>query len=228
MKHKFTKLLLLGVVAFLTLPAFSLRAADMQERIQTAIQILDQKERSVDPIPRTLMNKTKGVAIFTLTKAGIGVGGQGGEGIVVVRLGNGKLPGWSAPSAFNLGGATLGAQLGFSEARYIVLLNTDDAVRHFTTPGKFQWDAGASGTAGPDSGTEKVSTSDLERRDIVVYKDSGGLYGGATFGGSVIESKDEINQKAYGENVHMKDILNGTIPAPKSTNRLYLLLDGKS
>jgi len=228
MTQNFTKFLALGTITFLFTSTALLRAADMQGRIQTAVQILDQKQRSDEPIPADLLTHAKGVAIFSVTKGGLGIGGQGGEGIVTLRLGDMNWHSWTAPSAFNLGGASLGAQIGFTEVRYIVILNTDDAVRHFISSGKMNWDATATGTAGADTGTEKVSTTDLEHREVVVYKDSGGIFGGATFGGTSIERKDEINQQAYGDDVHMKNILDGKVPAPKSADRLYNLLDGKA
>ena len=121
-----------------------LRAADMHERIQTATQILEQKQGSDEPIPADLLDHAKGVAIFSLTKAGLGIGGQGGEGIVLLRLGQKAVSTWSAPSAFNLGGGSLGAQIGFTEVRYIVVLNTDDAVRHFK-PGEGQLECNGHG-----------------------------------------------------------------------------------
>jgi len=62
---------------------------------------------------------------------------------------------------------------------------------------------------------------------VLVYRDSGGLFGGATFGGSSIEVKDEINQDAYGEHIHVRDILEGTVLPPANAKRLYDLLDGK-
>jgi len=90
-----------------------------------------------------------------------------------------------------------------------------------------KWDATATGTAGPDTGVESQSTRDLERRDVLVYRDSGGIFGGATFGGSSIEVKTEINQMAYGEHIHIRDIIEGKVPLPQSAQRLYELLDGK-
>lgn len=199
----------------------------MQERIQSAIEILGQKQSSSEPIPKHIRDHAKGIAIFTLTKGGLGIGGQGGEGIVVARLGTGSSHTWTAPSAFNLSGASLGAQIGFTEARYIVILNTEDAIRHFTSSGKVDWNAAASGTAGSDSATDKVSTNDLENREIIVYKDTSGIFGGATFGGTSVERKDKINQMAYGDDVFMKNILNGTVTPPKSATQLYILLDAK-
>jgi lipid-binding SYLF domain-containing protein len=228
MTKPLTKFLTLGAALLLLTPSSLLRAADMQERIHTATEILGQKQHSDEPIPAHLLNHAKGVAIFSITKVGLGIGGQGGEGIVLLHLGDMNGHSWTAPSAFNLAGGSIGAQIGFTEVRYIVVLNTDDAVRHFTDSGKLNFDATATGTAGSDTGTERVSTTDLEHREIVVYKDSGGVFGGATFGGTSVERKESINQQAYGDDVHTKNILNGKVPPPASANHLYILLDGKA
>jgi lipid-binding SYLF domain-containing protein len=228
MTHPFAKLLTLGATLLLFTPTTFLRAADMQERIGTATQILRDKQHSDDPIPADLLSHAKGVAIFSITKVGLGIGGQGGEGIVLLRLSDMLGHSWTAPSAFNLAGGSIGAQIGFTEVRYIVVLNTDDAVKHFTGSGKLNWDATATGTAGSDTGTERVTTTDLEHRGIVVYKDSGGIFGGATLGGTSVERKEAINQQAYGDDVRTKNILNGKVPPPASANRLYVLLDGKA
>ena len=136
-------------------------------------------------------------------------------------------PVWRAPSAFNISGASLGAQLGFSSISYIIVLNSERAIGQFIGEGKMKWDATATGTAGPDTGVESESTRELEKHDVLVYRDSGGLFGGATFGGSSIEVKDEINQDAYGEHIHVRDILEGTVLPPANAKRLYDLLDGK-
>jgi len=204
-----------------------LRASDMHERIHSSVQILDQKQHSDEPIPSGLLSHAKGVAIFSITKVGLGIGGQGGEGFVFLRLGDLKANSWSAPSAFNLSGGSLGAQIGFTETHYIVVLNSDDAVRHFTSRGKVDWNGTATGTAGSDSATERVATSDLEHREVVVYKDSDGVFGGATLGGTSVERKDSINQQAYGDDVRTRNILNGTVQPPKSASHLYTLLDPK-
>jgi lipid-binding SYLF domain-containing protein len=224
----FTKLTAFAATLLLFAPTAFLRATDMHDRILTATQILDQKQHSDEPIPLNLLNHAKGIAIFSVTKVGLGIGGQGGEGIVLVRLGDSNWHSWTAPFAFNLSGGSIGAQIGFTEVRYIVVLNTEDAVRHFTGSGKLDWDATASGTAGSDTGTARATTSDLEHREIVVYKDSGGVFGGATLGGTSVERKESINQQAYGNDVRTKNILNGKVPAPASANRLYALLDSKA
>jgi lipid-binding SYLF domain-containing protein len=222
------KFLVLASIPLLVASLGLLRASDMHERIQSSIQILDQKQHSDEPIPVELLSHAKGVAIFSVTKVGLGIGGQGGEGIVTLRRTDLIGHSWTAPSAFNLSGGSIGAQIGYTEVHYIVVLNTDDAVRHFTHTGKVDWNATATGTAGSDTGTANVSTTDLEHRDLVVYKDSAGIFGGATLGGASVERKDSINQEAYGDDVRTRNILNGTVLPPKSASRLYHLLDSNS
>ena len=221
------KLLLATSLVFLLASSLSVRAADMEERIHDAIRIVEKRQGSIDPIPTEILQNAKGVAICTILRGGIGIGGQGGEGIVVIRHYGPTGFVWRAPSAFNISGASLGAQLGFSSISYIIVLNTDRAIGQFFNQGKFKWDATATGTAGADTGVESQSTRDLEKRDVLVYRESGGLYGGATFGGSTIQVKEEINDDAYGEHIHVRDILEGNVQPPQQAQKLYDLLDGK-
>jgi lipid-binding SYLF domain-containing protein len=220
------KFLLATSLALLVSTSF-VRAAGMNERIANSIDILEKRQGSADPIPAEILQNAKGIAICTIVKGGIGIGGQGGEGIIMIRHLGGPVPIWRAPCAFNISGASLGAQLGFTSISYILVLNTDHAIGQFIGSGKMKWDATATGTAGDDTGVESETTRDLEKRDVLVYRDSGGLFGGATFGGSSIEVKREINREAYGDFYHVRDILEGRTPVPPSAQRLYDLLDGK-
>lgn len=217
--------LLVSTSLFLFLAAcLFTRAADMDERIHDAVKILEKRQGSADPIPVEILQNAKGIAICTIVKGGIGIGGQGGEGIVLVRHQGGI---WRAPCAFNISGASIGAQLGFASISYIIVLNTEAAIGQFVGEGKMKWDATASGTAGADTGVASESTRDLEQRAVLIYRESGGLFGGATLGGSSIEVKDEINEEAYGEHVHVRDILEGRVPLPDTAHGLYHMLDGK-
>lgn len=198
--------------------------AGMSDRIHAATEILVKKQGSVNPIPAEIFTHAKGVAICTITKGGIGIGGQGGEGIIFVHHSDGT---WRAPSAFNISGASIGAQLGFSTIRYIIILNTEQAVGQFVGTGKIKWDATATGTAGADTGVEGESTRDLEKHSVIVYRDSGGIFGGATFGGSSLEVSNETNRDYYGENVYVRDILEGKILPPKAAARIYAIFEGK-
>jgi lipid-binding SYLF domain-containing protein len=219
------KLLLRSLAVFLATVSLG-HAANLEERIYNATRILEQRQGSADPIPLEVLQASRGVAICTILKGGIGIGGQGGEGIVLVHHLNpagGRT--WLAPSAFNITGMSVGAQLGFSTTKYIIVLNTENAVGQFVTSGKVKWDATAAGTAGDDTVVEGQSTRELERHAVLVYRDSGGIFGGATLGGTSIDVKNEINQAFYGPHVYIRDILEGRIPPPRSADRLYELLN---
>ena len=219
------KLTTLLSLAFLTISTAAGHAADLHERIYTATQILEQRQGSLSPIPAEVLAHARGVAIGTITKAGLGIGGQGGQGIVILHYLGTTPATWSAPVAFDMSGGSLGAQIGFTTIRYIIILNTDDAVRLFTSAGKVSFDATATGTAGNDTGREGESTTDLRRHALIIYKDTGGLFGGATFGGTSIQVDDEVNQIAYGDHVYVRTIFSGRVPLPRSAHRLYHLLD---
>jgi SH3 domain-containing YSC84-like protein 1 len=221
------KKLLVTTLALLLATPLLTHAAGMAGRINDATSIMEKRQGSANPIPAEILNNAKGVAICTITKAGIGIGGQGGEGIVMVKHMGPTGTVWRAPSAFNISGGSIGAQLGFSTIRYIIVLNTDQAIHQFVGTGKLKLDATAAGTAGEDTASEGESTRDLEKHEVLVYRDSGGLFGGATIGGSTVEVKNAINQAAYGPNVYIRDILEGRVQLPANSERLYTLLDGK-
>ena len=214
-------LVLLSAIAGLN----SAHAANMRERIEAATRILEDKQGSTHPIPRAVLDHAKGVAIVSITKAGLVFGGTGGQGIVVVKKSGVLGATWLAPSAFDISGGSFGAQIGVARRDYIAVLNTDRAVRMFTREGKIAWDAQASGVAGEESATEGVT--DAERQPIIVYESTDGIYGGATFGGTTVSLNDRVNQQAYGRHVFIRDILNGKVKPPKSARRLYELLQGK-
>ena len=220
------KLLVLFVLGFTTLASPLVRAESLHERIYDATRILEKRQGSLEPIPQEVLNHARGIAIGTITKAGLGIGGQLGGGIVLLHYLGDPNPTWSPPVAFDTNGGSLGAQIGYTTIRYIIVLNTDDAVRLFTSPGKTTFDATATGTAGADTAHAGESTEDQERHAMIIYRDTGGLFGGATFGGTSVAVNDDVNQAAYGDHIYVRDILSNHVPRPRSAGRLYALLAG--
>lgn len=217
---------LLCSLLFLFTTCLCVHGANLEERIYNATQIFEKQQGSSNPIPLEVLQNCRGVAICSVLKGGIGIGGQGGEGIVIVHhLTAGGTRVWLAPSAFNITGMSVGAQLGFSTTKYIIVLNTENAIGQFVQSGKVKWDATAAGTAGDDTVVEGESTRELEKHAVLVYRDSGGLFGGATLGGSSIDVKNEINQAFYGPHIYIRDILEGTVKPPRPADRLYELLN---
>src|SRR5437762_769036 len=79
-------------------------------------------------IPRAVLRDARGLAIMTVIKAGFGLSGRGGAGVVVARTPNG----WSGPSAIGTGGAGFGLQIGAQVTEFVIILNTDAAVQAFS------------------------------------------------------------------------------------------------
>lgn len=208
--------------------AASARANSVRETVGTATEILAKKQGSSEPIPEAALQKAKGVAIFGLTKAGLVIGGTGGDGVVMIR-GKSKMPPttpWRAPIPMGLSGGSFGAQIGISTIHMIVLLNSDAAVELFTRAGKLAWNGTASGTAGKTSGTENEGGL-LSDQDVTVYKETNGLFGGATIGGAALDVQGDRIQAAYGGGTSVRDILDGRAKVPDYAAHLYQLLDGK-
>ena len=73
-------------------------------------------------IPARLLEKAKGVAVVTVARGGVWVGGEVGTGLVIGRLRDGS---WSAPSAIGLVGFSFGALIGLAVTDHVFLLMSD-------------------------------------------------------------------------------------------------------
>lgn len=66
-------------------------------------------DSALNSIPKEVLLKAKGLAVFTILKAGFVWSGRIGSGIVIARLEDGS---FSAPSAIATGGVGFGLQIG--------------------------------------------------------------------------------------------------------------------
>ncbi len=211
----------------LTLATIALgHASDMCQTVKKATAILEARQESDNRISFAGLCNAKGVAIIEMTRAGLVVGGTRGEGIVVLRMPRWAKEGrWSAPIPIRITGASLGAQIGKSKTRAIILLNTDRAVRIFTTNNKVVWSAAASRTSGADTATRQRMSA-LSSQDITVYRDTHGYYRGATLGGSTIHFQKNKLCDAYGRDVDLQDVRIGRVAPQDYCKRLIWLLEG--
>ncbi|MBO0165688.1 lipid-binding SYLF domain-containing protein, partial [Vibrio alginolyticus] len=68
-------------------------------------------------IPQDLLAKAKAVVVFPGSlKLSFIVGGQGGSGVAISRLAKG----WSAPAFLNMGGGSIGPQIGGQSTDYVL------------------------------------------------------------------------------------------------------------
>src|SRR5262245_65917967 len=91
---------------------------ESQQSVKAAKVLREIMDTPDKEIPEDLLAKAECVAVFpSVIKAGFIVGGRGGRGVASCRTATG----WSAPAYFNLGGGSVGLQIG-AEATDLVLL----------------------------------------------------------------------------------------------------------
>src|SRR5262249_55552696 len=152
----------------------------------------------------------KGLAILTVLKAGLLFSGQGGLGLVVARrtsgwlnIAYGRAAGWSGPSAIATGGAGFGFQVGAEVTDYVMVLNTDDAVKAFSRDGNVTLGGDLSVAAGP---VGRAASAGPPTAAIYSYSRSKGLFAGFSITGTVMVTRNGANAKYYGRNVTPAEI----------------------
>ncbi|KAF9915930.1 hypothetical protein FBU30_001639 [Linnemannia zychae] len=156
-------------------------------------------EKGIDQIiPPNILAKAKGLAIFTVIKAGFLWSGRAGTGIVVARLDDGS---WSAPSAIGTGGMGFGGQIGAEITDFVMVLNNRSAVKSFMKGGNITLGTNISIAAGPV---------------------------GVSIEGSIIVERKDTNEAFYRAPVTAKQLLSGEIPPPPQAEILYRALDLKA
>jgi lipid-binding SYLF domain-containing protein len=133
-------------------------------------------------------------------RAGLLFGGSGGVGVLVAK--DPRSGEWGQPVFYNLGGASLGLQIGGDRSELIFLLRTESALDAFLSS-RLQLGAEASVAAGPVG----AGTGSEIDEEIVAFVRSKGLYAGAALEGTIIRPATERNRAFYGRDVTPVDIL---------------------
>ncbi|KAF1801808.1 hypothetical protein V8B55DRAFT_1474136 [Mucor lusitanicus] len=177
-------------------------------------------------IPENILEKAQGLAIYTVLKAGFLFSGRAGSGIVIARLPEG---GWSAPSAIGTGGIGAGGQIGAELTDFVLVLNTQEAVKTFCQLGNVTLGGNVSVAAGPIGRNAEASGSANLKHIAAIYSYSKtrGLFAGVSLEGSVVVSRGDANEKLYGQRVTAKQLLTGAIPPPPEADALYRALNAK-
>ena len=164
-------------------------------------------------IPQNLLDDAECVLVFPdVIKAAFIVGGQGGSGVASCRSSNG----WSAPAFFNLGGGSIGWQIGGESTDYVLLVMNKDGINTLLKD-NFQLGADASVAAGPVGRQAGASTDIALNAQMLSYSRTKGLFAGVALKGAVIKVDDSDMRDVYGANVSARDVLQGNrITAPAS------------
>ena len=154
-------------------------------------------------IPKDVLDKAECVAVFPqVIKAGFIVGGRGGRGVASCRTPSG----WSAPAFFNLGGGSIGLQIGAQSTDFIFLFMTDKGMDSLLSS-KFTLGGDASVAAGPVGRQAGAETDAWLTAQVLSYSRSKGIFAGLELKGTVISQDTEHMEGVYYKGVTAHDIL---------------------
>jgi SH3 domain-containing YSC84-like protein 1 len=178
-------------------------------------------------IPHDVLARAKGLAVFTIIKAGFLGSARFGSGLVIARQPDGT---WSAPSAVATGGAGFGGQIGFELTDFVFILNDANAVRSFSQAGSVTLGGNVSIAAGPvGRNAEAAGAASLKGvAGVFAYSKTKGLFAGVSLEGSVLVERKDANEKMYGRRVTASQLLGGSVTAPIEAEPLMRILNSRA
>ena len=193
------------------------------EIIEQAIEILKEMAEAEDSGAFTaLLGKAKGVAIFpSLTKIGLGIGGQYGNGIIFKK--GSSLGLWYGPAFVKIKSLSVGPQVGIQSVALVLVISNERGMEGFLED-NLTLGGSLSIAVGPLGRSLSADTDLSLEAAIYSYSMAKGAYIGASLQGSTIEEDKEMNELFYGKAISNKGILEGKISVNPEVLKLLLLL----
>lgn len=179
-------------------------------------------ESALNAIPKVVLQRARGLAVFQVIKAGFVFSGKAGSGLVIARLPTGE---WSAPSCIGTAGVGWGLQIGADITDFVIVLNSDEAVKAFSLGGNVTIGGNISATAGPIGTGGGVQASLANPAPMFSYSKSKGLFAGLSLDGTGFIERKDANRDFYGSPIPARDILEGRVPPPEVASRLYEIIE---
>jgi lipid-binding SYLF domain-containing protein len=191
------------------------------DRLQNAATMVREMAAAADNgIPESLFAKAKCVALIPGVKKGaLGVGGQYGRGYLSCRNGSG----WSAPGAVRIEGGSIGFQIGATDTDLILLVLNDRGVDRLLSS-KFTIGADAAVAAGPVGRQATAQTDATMMAEMLAWSRSRGVFAGVSLQGSTLREDGSENRDNYGKTLTNREIVKGSIEAPKGATELLAAL----
>lgn len=155
-------------------------------------------------VPADLLRRSRAIIIFpSLLKAGLGVGGHYGRGVILRR--NPATGKWGPPAFIRLMGGSFGWQIGVQSTELALLVMSPISLKSLFRD-KITIGADASVAAGP-IGREASAGADVGlSAGMLSYSRAKGLFAGVAIKGSIIEPDWDANESYYGSDVSLIDI----------------------
>ena len=195
-------------------PSLATRADALVEKARWTIETFKARQSQSMAIFRQLLGEARGVMVLPgVVKAGLLVGAEGGNGVLVARDASGA---WGYPAFYTMGAGSFGLQAGGQVSEVVLVIRNAGAVNAIIEhQGKIGADLEV--TAGPvGAGVEGAMTTNLGA-DIVVFSEAVGLFGGASLEGAVLARRSDYNEAFYGAGATPQSIvLEGRHTNPKA------------
>jgi lipid-binding SYLF domain-containing protein len=177
------------------------------DRANDAARVLGEILRIPEErIPDKLLVDAEAIAVIpSVIKAGFGVGGRRGRGLIAVR---GRDRTWSNPSYITLTGGSFGFQAGVQSTDVILVFRTRRGVDNIVG-GKFTLGADASVAAGPVGRSAQASTDERLKAEILSYSRARGLFAGVALDGTRLAIDNKSNGRVYGAGHTAREIFEG-------------------
>lgn len=166
------------------------KTEEAQKASTVFTEIMNVSEKA---IPQGLLDKAEAIAVFPgVVKGGFIVGARGGHGVISRRVHGG----WGPPAFFNLGGGSVGLQIGASKTDFILLFMNTGALEGLLKD-KFEIGGEGSVAAGPVGRSTSATTDAQLKAQILSYSRSKGAFAGLEIKGVVIDPDNDDNMAVY-------------------------------
>jgi len=181
----------------------SVEAQALVDQSKATVELFKSRNTDSAQLFSAALKDAKGIMVFPqVFEAAVGIGGQGGSGVMVTRDANGT---WGYPAFYRLGSGSLGVQLGAQSLDVVYLLMSDTAVRSvIASPGQFG--IGAQATLGQMGGGGSSGTT-FKGSDIVGFTKGSGVFLGAALSGAYVGPLTTLNQTYYRNKAAPQSIL---------------------
>lgn len=226
--------ILLASLAFIALAHFCVanvcsgQTLELEHRISECTRVLEEMMNAPDAgIPTDLLRRSTAIVVFpSILKAGLGIGGQYGRGMILRR--SPRSGTWGPPVFLTLIGGSFGWQAGVQATDLILLVMSNVSLKSLFRD-KFTVGVDASVAAGP-IGRDASASADIDlSAGMLSYSRAKGLFAGVSVKGSVIEPDWQANEAYYGSELSIIDVFfKGRVNVSPAARDLMRLLNRKT
>jgi lipid-binding SYLF domain-containing protein len=190
------------------------KPSDQAKKLDDATAVLKEFGGMSEGAPRSLVEKAAGVVVIPgMIKAGLGVGGQHGSGLLSIKNADGS---WTEPVFVKMTGGSIGFQIGASSTDLVLFFMREKNIRDVLN-GEFTLGGSATVAAGPVGRSGSADTSAKMDAEIYSYSRSRGAFAGVSIDGSKLYVDKSGNKSFYSETATPETIVAMTPGAGSQT-----------